>query len=100
MANGIDAAIRQFSRDNVIAKGRRHARRSWAKPMTINGRQIHDFWLSASPTRRNLRANGAWTVLTVVDDYRSAEAIRSELVEKPSSVQATYVIVAYRRRRK
>lgn len=96
MANGIDAAIPRFTQDNVIAKGRKTRAQILGEPMTINGRQIHDFGYQLRQLDEMLRANGAWTVLTVVDDYRSAEAIRSELVENLQR-QGNYVIVAYRR---
>jgi hypothetical protein len=92
----IDPTIPRFTQDNVITKGQKTRAQVLGEPLTINGKQITDFGYQVRQLDEMLRANGAITRLTVVDDDKVEQDIRVELVENLKR-RDDYVIVAYLR---
>jgi hypothetical protein len=92
----IDPTIPRFTQDNVITKGQKTRAQVLGEPLTINGKQITDFGYQVRQLDEMLRANGAITRLTVVDDDKVEQDIRVELVENLKR-RGDYVIVAYLR---
>ena len=93
---GVDPIIPRYTQDNVIAKGQKTRAQVLGEPVTINGRQVHDFGYQVRQLDEMLRANGLSTRLVIVDADRSEQEIRTDLVE---SLQhpGDYVIVSYQR---
>jgi hypothetical protein len=94
--NSYDPAIPRFTQDNVIIKGQKTRAQVLGEPLMINGKQIRDFGYQVRQLDEMLRANGAVTVLTIVDDNKVEQDIRNDLVENLKR-QGNYVIVAYKR---
>jgi Phytochelatin synthase len=91
-----DPTIPRFTQDNVIAKGQKTRAQVLGEPLTINGKQVTDFGYQIRQRDEMLRANGVITRLTIVDDNKSEQDIRAELVENLKR-RGDYVIVAYLR---
>jgi hypothetical protein len=94
--NNFDLTIPRFTQDNVITKGQKTRAQVLGEPMVINGKQIQDFGYQVRQLDEMLRANGATTRLTIVDDNKAEQDIRNELVENLKR-RDNYVIVAYKR---
>lgn len=94
--NNFDPTIPRFTQDNVITKGQKTRAQVLGEPLTINGKQIQDFGYQVRQLDEMLRANGATTRLTIVDDNKVEQDIRTELVENLRR-RGNYVIVAYKR---
>src|SRR5215467_8232919 len=79
--NNYDPAIPRFTQDNVITKGQKTRAQVLGEPLTINGKQVQDFGYQVRQLDEMLRANGATTRLTIVDNNKVEQDIRNELVE-------------------
>jgi phytochelatin synthase len=93
---GVDPIIPRYTQDNVIVKGQKTRAQVLGEPVTINGKQVHDFGYQVRQLDEMLRANGLSTRLVIVDDSKSEPVIRADLVgslEHPGD----YVIVSYLR---
>ncbi len=91
-----DPTIPRFTQDNVITKGQKTRAQVLGEPLTINGKQVKDFGYQLRQLDEMLRANGVITRLTIVDDNKVEQDIRTELVENLKH-RGDYVIVAYLR---
>ena len=91
-----DPTIPRFTQDNVITKGQKTRAQVLGEPVTINGKQVKDFGYQVRQLDEMLRANGVITRLTIVDDNKVEQDIRTELVENLKR-RGDYVIVAYLR---
>ena len=94
--NNFDATIPRFTQDNVITKGQKTRAQVLGEPLMVNGKQIRDFGYQIRQLDEMLRANGAITVLTIVDANKVEQNIRNDLVENLKR-RGNYVIVAYER---
>jgi hypothetical protein len=94
--SSFDPSIPRFTQDNVIIKGQKTRAQVLGEPLTINGKQIQDFGYQVRQLDEMLRANGATTLLTIVDDNKAEPDIRNDLVETLKR-RGNYVIVAYKR---
>lgn len=94
--SNFDPTIPRFTQDNVITKGQKTRAQVLGEPLTINGKQIRDFGYQVRQLDEMLRANGATTQLTIVDDNKVEQDIRNELIENLKR-RGDYVIVAYKR---
>src|SRR5215475_4305316 len=92
----IDPSIPRFTQDNVITKGQKTRAQVLGEPVMINEKQIQDFGYQVRQLDQMLRANGATTRLTIVDDNKVEQDIRNELIESLKR-RGSYVIVAYKR---
>ena len=93
---GVDPIIPRYTQDNVIVKGRKTRAQVLGEPVTINGKQVHDFGYQVRQLDEMLRANGLSTRLVIVDDSKSEQDIRADLVESLEH-PGDYVIVSYLR---
>src|SRR5215467_6318244 len=91
-----DPTIPRFTQDNVITKGQKTRAQVLGEPLTINGKQVSDYGYEIRQLDEMLRANGATTRLTIVDNNKVEQDIRNELVESLKR-RGNYVIVAYKR---
>jgi hypothetical protein len=66
------------------------------EPIQINGKQAADFGYQVRQLDEMLRANGVITKLTIVDENKVEDEIRSELVENLKQ-RGDYVIVSFLR---
>ena len=94
--SAFDPTIPRFTQDNVITNGRKTRAQVLGEPLTINGKQIKDFGYQIRQLDEMLRANGLVTRLSVVDDGKPEQEIRTELVENLKR-RGDYVIVGYLR---
>jgi hypothetical protein len=91
-----DPTIPRFTQDNVITKGGKTRAQVLGEPVTINGKQVKDFAYQVRQLDEMLRANGVITRLTIVDDNKVEQDIRTELI-KNLKRRGDYVIVSYLR---
>jgi len=91
-----DPTIPRFTQDNLITKGQKTRAQVLGEPLTINGKQVSDYGYEIRQLDEMLRANGVDTKLTIVDDSKAEQDIRSELVENLKR-RGDYVIVAFLR---
>jgi len=91
-----DPTIPRFTQDNVITKGQKTRAQVLGEPLTINGKQVSDYGYEIRQLDEMLRANGVDTKLTIVDESKGEQDIRSELVENLKR-RGDYVIVAFLR---
>src|SRR5689334_8734099 len=94
--SAFDPTVPRFTQDNVITKGQKTRAQVLGEPLAINGKQIRDFGYQVRQLNEMLRANGATTRLTIVDDNKVEQDIRNELVENLKR-PGDYVIVAFKR---
>jgi hypothetical protein len=92
-----DPALPRFTQDNVITKGRKTRAQVLGEPVTVNGKEIKDFGYQVRQLDEMLRANGLSTRLTIVDDGKSEQDIRAELVDNLKR-RGDYVIISYSRK--
>jgi hypothetical protein len=92
----IDPTIPRFTQDNVITKGEKTRAQVLGEPIAINGKLTTDFGYQVRQLDEMLRANGVNTRLTIVDDSKSENDVRTELVDNLKS-RGDYVIVSYLR---
>jgi len=93
----IDPALPRFTQDNVIDKGAKTRAQIFGEPVSINGKMVSDFGYQLRQLDEMLRANGLATRLVIVDDGKSEQDIRKDLVANLSH-RGDYVIVAYSRK--
>jgi len=91
------AALPRFTQDNVIDKGAKTRAQVFGEPVSLNGRMANDAGYQVRQLDEMLRANGLTTRLVIVDDSKSEQDIRTELVANLKH-RGDYVIVAYSRR--
>lgn len=96
LPSGFDPAVPRFTQDNVISKGQKTRSQVLGEPITINGKQIKDYGYQLRQFDELLRAHDLVTRLSVVDDKKSEEKIRTELVDNLKR-RGDYVVVNYRR---
>ena len=94
--SNFDPTIPRYTQDNVITKGYKTRAQVLGEPQPINGKQVKDFGYQVRQLDEMLRANGLITWLTVVDDVKSEQEIRADLIEDLQR-RGDYVIVAYLR---
>ncbi|TMH29501.1 MAG: phytochelatin synthase [Betaproteobacteria bacterium] len=94
--NNYDPTIPRFTQDNVITKGQKTRAQVLGEPLAINGKQIKDFGYQVRQLDEMLKANGVSTRLTVVDDTKTEQDIRAELVANLQR-RGDYIIVSYLR---
>src|SRR5262252_7144141 len=92
----IDPSIPRFTQDNVITKGQKTRAQVLGEPLTLNGKQIADYGYEIRQLDEMLRDKGVDTKLTIVDESKGEQDIRSELVENLKR-RGDYVIVAFLR---
>ncbi|HVP98713.1 MAG TPA: phytochelatin synthase family protein [Roseiarcus sp.] len=97
LPSGLDPTIPRFTQDTVIAKGQKTRAQVLGEPVTINGKQVQDFGYQVRQFDEMLRANGLTTRLVIVDDSKSEQEIRADLVEHLKR-RGDYVIVAFQRK--
>ena len=93
---GVDPTIPRYTQDNVIVKGQKTRAQVLGEPVTINGKEVHDFGYQVRQLDEMLRANGLSTRLVIVDDGKSEQDIRADLIENLKH-PGDYVIVNYLR---
>ena len=89
-----DPVIPRFTQDNVITKGPKTRAQVMGEPMTINGKQIRDFGYQLRQLDELFKANALRTRLVIVDDRKSEQEIRTDLVENLKR-RGDYVVVNY-----
>lgn len=94
---GLDLTVPRFTQDSVIAKGKKTRAQVFGEPVTIDGKDVHDFGYQARQLDEMLRANGLTTRLVIVDGGKSEDEIRRDLVANLSR-KGDYAIVAYLRK--
>ena len=92
----IDPSIPRFTQDNVITKGQKTRAQVLGEPLTLNGKQVTDFGYQVRQLDEMLRANGVTTKLTIVDENKLDDDVRTELVENLQR-RGDYVIIAFLR---
>jgi Phytochelatin synthase len=95
--SAFDPTIPRFTQENVITKGQKTRAQVLGEPVTINGKQIQDFGYQVRQLDEMLRGNGLTTRLVIVDDSKSEQDIRTDLVENLKH-RGDYVIVNYQRK--
>ena len=96
LPSGADPSVARYTQDNVIGKGAKTRAQILGEPVTINGKQVRDFGYQLRQFDEMLRAHDLATRLTIVDDHRPEQDIRTELVDNLQR-RGDYVIVNYRR---
>ncbi len=94
---GVDASIARYTQDNVFDKADKTRAQVFGEPLTINGKQVHDFGVQIRQLDQLLRANGVATRLVIVDDAKPESDIRADLVDSLKR-RGDYVIVNYQRK--
>lgn len=92
-----DPVIPRYTQDNVMAKGPKTKAEVLGEPFTVNGKQVQDFGMQVRQLDALFRANGLHTRFVIVDDKKSEQEIRADLVENLKR-RGDYVVVNYRRR--
>ena len=91
-----DPTVPRFTQDNVITKGQKTRAQVLGEPVTINEKPVKDFGYQVRQLDEMLRANGVTTRLVIVDDTKTEQDIRTDLIENLKR-RDDYVIVSYRR---
>jgi hypothetical protein len=94
--SGFDPSVPRFTQDTVIGKGQKTRAQILGEPIMINGKEIRDFGYQLRQFDELLRAHDLVTRLSVVDDSKSEDTVRTELVENLKR-RGDYVVVNYRR---
>jgi len=97
ISGGFDPVIPRYTQDNVITKGPKTRAQVMGEPMTINGKQVRDFGYQLSQLDELFKANALRTRLVIVDDKKTAQEIRTDLVENLKR-RTDYVVVNYWRK--
>jgi phytochelatin synthase len=93
---GLDPIIPRYTQDNVLVKSPKTRAQVLGEPVTINGKQVHDFGFQVRQLDALLRVNGLSTKLVIVDDAKSEADIRADLIENLEH-PGDYVIISYLR---
>jgi hypothetical protein len=94
ISGGFDPVIPRYTQDNVITKGPKTRAQVMGEPMTINGKQVRDFGYQLRQLDELFKAHALRTRLVIVDDNKSEQAIRTDLVENLKR-RGDYVVVNY-----
>jgi hypothetical protein len=94
--SSIDPTIPRFTQDNVIIKGPKTRAQVMGEPVTVNGKQIKDFGYQTRQFNALFKAHALRTRLVIVDDKKSEQEIRADLVENLKR-GGDYVVVTYKR---
>jgi hypothetical protein len=94
--NGFDPSVPRYTQDNVIVKGQKTRAQVLGEPVIVNGKQISDFGYQTRQFDEMLRANGLTTRLVIVDESKSMDDVRNDLVDSLQN-PGRYAIVTYRR---
>jgi len=94
ISGDFDPVIPRYTQDNVITKGPKTRAQVMGEPMTINGKQVRDFGYQLRQLDELFKANALRTRLVIVDDKKSEQAIRTDLVENLKR-RGDYVVVNY-----
>jgi hypothetical protein len=97
LPGGVDLSVPRFTQDNVITKGRKTRAQVLGEPVEIGGRTLPDFGYQLRQLDDMLRANGLATRLAVVDDGKTLDQMRADLVDNLKRA-GDYVIVGYQRK--
>ncbi len=89
-----DPVIPRFTQDNVITKGPKTRAQVMGEPITVKGKQVRDFGYQARQFDALLKAHALSTRLVIVDDKKSEQEIRTDLVENLKR-RGDYVVVNY-----
>jgi Phytochelatin synthase len=92
----IEPTLPRFTQDNVITQGLKTRAQVLGEPLPINGKQVTDFGYQIRQLDEMIRANGVSTKLTIVDENKIEDEIRTELVENLKR-RGDYVIVSFLR---
>jgi len=95
--DAFDPTLPRFTQDNVIAKGSKTRAQVLGEPVSIGGKQIKDFGYQTRQLDEMLQANGLKTRLVIVDDNKSEQDIRADLIDNLKR-SGDYVIVSYLRK--
>lgn len=96
LPSGFDLTVPRFTQDNVIGKGQKTRARVLGEPIRLNGTLVRDTGYQLRQLDELLRAHGLGTRTVVVDDKKSVDEIRTDLVDNLQRA-GDYVIVNYRR---
>ena len=96
LPSGFDLTVPRFTQDNVIGKGQKTRARVLGEPIRLNGTLVRDTGYQLRQLDELLRAHGLGTRAVIVDDKKSVDEIRAELVDNLKRA-GDYVIVNYRR---
>lgn len=96
LPSGLDLTVPRYTQDNVISKGQKTRAQVLGEPVIVGGRQIRDPGYQLRQLDELLRAHDLVTRLVVVDEKKSEDEIRRDLVENLKNA-GDYVIVNYRR---
>ncbi len=91
-----EAVVPRYTQDTVIVKGKKTRAQILGEPVTLNGKEVHDFGYQVRQLDEMLRANGLSTRLVIVDDSKPDVDIRTDLIENLKH-PGDYVIVNYQR---
>ena len=91
-----EAVVPRYTQDTVIVKGKKTRAQTLGEPVTLNGKEVHDFGYQVRQLDEMLRSNGLSTRLVIVDDSKPDEDIRTDLIENLKH-PGDYVIVNYQR---
>jgi hypothetical protein len=94
ISGGFDPVIPRFTQDNVITRGSKTRAQVMGEPMTLNGKQIRDFGYQVRQIDELFKAHALRTRLVIVDDRKSEQEIRTDLVENLKR-RGDYVVVNY-----
>jgi hypothetical protein len=95
--SAFDPTLPRFTQDNVITKGQKTRAQVLGEPVTIGGKSVKDFGYQTRQLDELLRANGLVTRLVIVDDAKTEQDIRADLVDNLKR-GGDYVIVSYLRK--
>lgn len=91
-----DPTIPRFTQDNVITQGAKTRAQVMGEPMTVNGKQVRDFGYQLRQLDELFKASALHTRLVIVDDRKSENEIRSDMVANLKR-RGDYLIVNYSR---
>jgi hypothetical protein len=94
ISGGFDPVIPRYTQDNVFTKGSKTRAQVMGALMTINGKQVRDFGYQLRQLDELFKANALRTRLVIVDDKKSEQEIRTDLVENLKR-RGDYVVVNY-----
>lgn len=94
--SGFDLSVPRFTQDNVIGKGKKTRAQVLGEPATVNGKQVMDVGYQLRQFDELLRAHDLVTQLAIVNETRSLQEIRTELMENLQR-RGDYVVVNYKR---
>ena len=95
--SGFDLTVPRYTQDNVISKGAKTRAQVLGEPVTVDGKQVRDDGYQLRQFDELLRAHDLVTRLVVVDDNKSEQEVRADLVENLKRAGG-YVVVNYRRK--